>query len=132
MGDSDEEYNSHNTSGTNATHHNNGASSTGNNNNVGSSGNGGGGGGGANFNSNKKNNRDKFYRERDDSNNSNHGGGGGYGNRSNETRRDWNNDRFALSLCTEKKSIDDIYEFIYYLETETTHGRTIEWETTIT
>lgn len=81
MGDSDDDYQSHNApvghNMSTGSHNNNGNN---NNNSANHSNNN------SNFNnSNKKNNgRDKFYRERDDSNNSNY-------QRNNDNRRDWNN-----------------------------------------
>jgi len=75
MGDSEDEYQSHNTG--NLGH--NGNNSMGN-----------GGGHNNSFNNKKNTNRDKFYRERDDSANT------GYNNNSrnnNDSRRDWSNDR---------------------------------------
>ena len=75
MGDSEDEYQSHNTG------------------NLGHNGNNSIGNGGVynnSFNNKKNTNRDKFYRERDDSANT------GYNNNSrnnNDSRRDWSNDR---------------------------------------
>lgn len=96
MGDSDDDYNSSVQSSNNPNL---------NSNAVGNSSSGGGGSFNSNNgnsslnNNNNKKNRDKFYRERDEttsnnnSNNYNSSSNYNNGNKSNDSRRDWNNDR---------------------------------------